>query len=273
MTMSVEPQTAHPSMPPGRKPAVVTVVTPVFNGEKYIRGTIESVLAQREATIEYIIVDGASTDRTMQIVQEYADKICVIVSEPDDGMYNAINKGFARASGDIFCYLNSDDRYLPGTIKKVADCFASEAIDLCFGNCIYVDRDDHELFRYESMDLPYSWITRLGRIPFAQPTAFWTRTLFEKVGGFDESYRYVADTKFLFECLRHAQTRKRHIADYLATFRLHADGFSTKAAAEMNDEHRRVLKGLGIRLGMSRYLFEAVLKSKNRKTILAKLMR
>jgi glycosyltransferase involved in cell wall biosynthesis len=256
-----------------RKQPVVTVVTPVFNGEKYIRATIESVLAQQEATVEYILVDGASTDRTMQIVQEYAGQIRLVVSEPDRGMYNAINKGFARASGDIFCYLNSDDTYLPGTLKKVVDCFASEAVDLCFGDCIYVDSDDRELFRYTGVDLPYSWIARLGRMPFAQPTAFWTRALFEKVGGFDESYRYVADAKFFFECLRDAETRRRHIADNLATFRLHADGFTSRAAAEMDVEHHRVLKELGIRLGISRFASEAVLKWKNRKNIITKLVR
>jgi glycosyltransferase len=252
---------------------IVTVVTPVFNGEKYIRRTIESVLAQGYRDVEYIVIDGASTDRTMQIVSDYRSEICSIVSEPDHGMYHAINKGFARATGDIFCYLNGDDTYLPGTIQRVVRCFTERAIDLCFGNCIYVDSEDRELFRYHGVDLSYRGVMRLGRIPFAQQTAFWTKALFHRVGGFDESYRYVADTKFFFECLRHTQTRKQHIPDYLATFRLHDGGFSTKAAAEMTDEHRRVLSELAIRPGIARLAYEAFVKWKNLRNLVAKLLR
>jgi glycosyltransferase involved in cell wall biosynthesis len=252
---------------------LVSVVTPVYNGEKYIRRTIESVLAQERAAIEYIVVDGASTDGTMKIVQEYSDRITTIVSEPDSGMYNAINKGFALASGTIFSYLNSDDTYLPGTIAKVVRCFADQALDLCFGNCIYVDATDRELFRYDGIDLPFNWIARLGRIPFAQQTAFWSKTLFDKVGGFDENYRYVADTKFLFQCLRLAQNNKIHVHEYLASFRQHVDAFSTRSAAEMAREHHRVLGELGMRPGLSRWVVEALVKWKNRKNIVNRLAR
>jgi glycosyltransferase involved in cell wall biosynthesis len=260
-------------MDPSRRTTTVTVVTPVFNGEKYIRKTIESVLAQDYASIEYLVVDGASTDRTMQIVSEYEGKISTIISEPDRGMYHAINKGFARATGDILCYLNGDDTYLPGTIEKVVRCFAERAIDLCFGDCIYVGAEDQELFRYEGVELSYHGVARLGRIPFAQQTAFWTKALFHRVGGFDESYRYVADTKFFFECLRHVQTRRLHIPDYLATFRLHDEGFSRKAAAEMRDEHRRALRELAIRPGLSRFAYEALVKWRNRKNLAMKVLR
>jgi glycosyltransferase involved in cell wall biosynthesis len=252
---------------------VVSVVTPVFNGERYVRRTIESVLAQDGVAIEYVVVDGASTDRTMEIVRAYAERISLILSEPDRGMYNAINKGFARTSGSILCYLNSDDTYLPGTLASVARCFAEQAIELCFGDCIHIDSNDREIFRSHGVDLPYRWITRLGRIPFAQQTAFWTRALFDKIGGFDESYRYVADTKFLFECLRHVEARKAHLPDYLACFRLHADALSTRVAAEMQGEHHRVLRELGIRPGFARLLAEAAVKWRNRKNIAQRLLR
>jgi glycosyltransferase involved in cell wall biosynthesis len=260
-------------MLPATKPKLISVVTPVFNGEKFVRDAIESVLKQEGACVEYIVVDGSSIDRTMNIVQEYKDCISLIVSEPDSGMYNAINKGFARASGEILCCLNSDDTYPQGTLKKVVSCFAEGEIDLCFGDCIYVDSENRELFRYKSMDLPYACISRLGRIPFAQPAAFWTRALFDRVGGFDESYRYVADTKFFFECLRHTEARRRHVADYLARFRVHSGGFSTKAATEMENEHRRALDELHIRPGPARLVVEAMLKWKNRKNILRRLVR
>jgi asparagine synthase (glutamine-hydrolysing) len=250
----------------------VTVVTPVLNGEKYIRETIESVLTQRGPAIEYIIVDGGSTDRTMEIVSEYRSGIAAVFSARDSGMYSAINKGFRHSSGEILSYLNSDDRYLPGTIEKIASVFSEGTVDLCFGNCVYVDKEGRELFRYLGVDLSFEAIKRLGRIPFAQQTTFWTRQLYDRVGGFDESYRYSADAKFLFECLRHTQARRRYIDGYLASFRLHSEALSSKATAAMNEEHKCLLRELDIKPGLSHLFMEAAIKWRNRRNLGARLL-
>lgn len=250
----------------------ISIVTPVYNGERYLRRTIESVLQQNHPDVEYIVVDGASRDGTMAIVDEYRDRFAAVVSEPDTGMYNAINKGLALSTGEVQAYLNSDDVLVPDALRKVDEAFRDPGIDLCFANCIYIDPEDRELFRYDGVDLSFTNIRRLGRIPFAQQTAFWRRGLLQQVGGFDESYKYVADTRFLLECLRRTDGRKRHIDHYLAKMRLHDDAFSTKAARAMEEEHHRALQESGIRCGLGKWPLEAFVKWKNRANLLRKLL-
>ncbi|MES1982937.1 MAG: glycosyltransferase family 2 protein [Pseudomonadota bacterium] len=242
---------------------IVSVITPVFNGEKYIRRTIESVLSQGYPRIEYIVVDGVSTDKTQTILDDYKTKIDLTISEPDTGMYDAINKGMQRSSGKILCYLNSDDYFFPDTIERVVTRFIKAEVEFVFGNCIYVDKNEHELYRYSGVNLPYSLIKLLGRIPFAQQTAFWTRELYDKVGGFDQRYKYVADTKYFYECLRLVGTNKSHINEFLSMFRQHDDALSTRVYQKMVIEHDMVLSDLGLNIGLSRYLIEAVVKGRN----------
>lgn len=241
----------------------ISIVTPVFNGEKYIRRTIDSIVRQTHPDIEYIVVDGASTDNTMDIVREYGSQISKIISEPDSGMYDAINKGFSLASGKILAYLNSDDTYPPNALATVAHYFSINPGDICFGNCIFIDKEDREIFRYRAVDLTYANVCRLGRIPFAQPAAFWTRDLYDIVGGFDNTYKYVADTKFFLGCLKISNSGPKHIDDYLANFRLHDDAFSAVATQEMVNEHHRALNDFAIKVGVSRYALEAYVKWRN----------
>ena len=251
---------------------LVSVITPVFNGEKYLRRTVESVLSQGYPKIEYIVVDGASSDATLSILDGYRDEIDLIVSESDTGMYDAINKGMRLSSGQILCYLNADDYFFPDTVKRVVARFQEAKVDFVFGNCIYVDKNEHELYRYSGVNLPYSLIRHLGRIPFAQQTAFWTRKLYMEVGGFDQRYKYVADTKFLYECLRLVDTNKSHINEFLSMFRQHDEAFSQKVCQQMAIEHNLVLSDLGLNVGFSRYLVEAIVKVKNYRNFLRRLI-
>jgi glycosyltransferase involved in cell wall biosynthesis/SAM-dependent methyltransferase len=101
----------------------ISVVTPVFNGESHIRETIESVLSQNYPKLQYIVIDGGSSDRTLQIVNEYKDRISKIVSEPDNGMYDAVGKGFDLADGEVLCYLNADDLFEPGGLLRAGEFF------------------------------------------------------------------------------------------------------------------------------------------------------
>lgn len=241
----------------------VSIVTPVFNGEKYLHRTIESVLSQSYPNVEYIVVDGASTDNTLNVLDRYRKEIDLIISEPDGGMYDAINKGMRSSCGQILCYLNSDDYYFPDTIITVIDRFLATKVDLVFGDCIFVNENERELYRYAGIDLPYYLIELLGRIPFAQQTAFWTRNLYNEVGGFDQQYKYVADTKFFFECLRLVGKNKSHVNECLAMFRQHDEAFSTRVAKEMAKEHRLVLSNMNIDVGTSRYFIEAIVKINN----------
>lgn len=246
----------------------VSVITPVYNGERFIRRTIESVLGQNYKNVEYIVVDGASTDGTREILREYENKISRIISEPDTGMYDAINKGMKAAKGDILCYLNADDLFFPDTIELVRQRFEKYAIDLCFGNCLYIDENERELFRYDGVPLSYARAARLGRIPFAQQTAFWTKQLFHDIGGFDSSYKYVADTKFLMQCLRITEGRRAHVDQCLSMFRLHDNGFSSKVKDQMTQEHHLIMADLGIHPDPKGGLTNLWVKWKNRKNFL-----
>jgi glycosyltransferase len=241
----------------------LSIVTPVFNGERFIRRTIESVLNQTHRDIEHIIVDGGSTDRTLAIIDEYRPHIKHVISERDKGMYDALNKGFALADGDIYCYLNADDYLLPDAVSRAMAVFENPHTRMCFGHCLYVDENERELFRYRGMNMPLWLIEALGRVPFAQQTAFWRQDLHHEIGGFDDRYRYVADTKFLLHCLRRSTGRRVLIDAYLAAFRQHGEGFSTKAREAMAAEHHAVLADLDIKPGSLYRLADAAMKFNN----------
>ena len=251
----------------------VTVVTPVYNGARFVKRTLESVRAQTYPNIEHIIIDGGSTDDTMKIVALFQDRIDYSISEPDRGMYDAINKGFAKATGSIYCYLNSDDTYEPDAIEIAVNAITDNNADLCIANCIFIDQDDLELFRYKGVPLTFQQARKLCRIPFNQPTAFWTKRLHELVGGFDANMRYVADTKFFYEALRVSDRAPAYLDHYVARFRQHEDGFSTTAALAMEQEHLKVLAQIGAVPGIGRLAQEARVKWINRGNLLRGLSR
>src|SRR5918993_5944601 len=116
----------------------ITVVTPSFNQGRFIEETILSVVGQQYPDLEYIVIDGGSTDETVEVIRRYEGRLAHWVSEPDGGQAHAINKGLARATGDILAWLNSDDLYLPGALAFVASALKSnEGPELLFGNCLH----------------------------------------------------------------------------------------------------------------------------------------
>jgi glycosyltransferase involved in cell wall biosynthesis len=169
----------------------ISVITPSFNQGAFIEQTILSVIGQQYPNLEYIIIDGGSTDETVSIIKKYAAHITYWVSEKDSGQSAAINKGFARATGDIFCWLNSDDYYLPGTLLTVNQQLNIEKAILCYGNCIHLnEKTNHTHGSYFD---PFGDFDINHGDFIAQPSSFWTRKAFELAGKLREEFHYGFD--------------------------------------------------------------------------------
>jgi len=176
----------------------LTIVTPSFQQAAFIERTIRSVLDQEYPDLEYLIVDGGSTDGSVEIIERYADRIAWWVSEPDDGQTDALNKALRRATGDIVAYINSDDYYLPGAFQTAVDALQRTSALWAVGASRFVDADGNttEIWRPE---LPLSR-SRAGMAagPWGVPQAstFWRRECFDRYGLFREDMHYVFDTEY-----------------------------------------------------------------------------
>ena len=213
----------------------ISVVTPSYNQAQFLEETIRSVLDQGYPNLEYIIIDGGSTDGSVEIIRKYEERLAYWVTEPDRGQSHALNKGFRRCTGDIVGWQNSDDTYCPGTLGKVAKAFLmNPAVDVVFGN-IYAISSGGELIRKTHL-VPFSvWSHVWEGMMIKNQGAFWRRRVFESFGFLDESLHYAMDYefflrlglggakfKFLHEFLgnyRGHQQAKYHIADNMPEIR------------------------------------------------------
>ncbi len=212
---------------------LVSIVTPSFNQGRFIRDTIESVLGQGYSNIEYLVMDGGSTDETVKILQEYDDRL-TWVSERDRGQADAINKGWRRAQGTVLAYLNSDDTYLPDAVERAVACL-EEHLDAgaVYGEGYHVDEAGKVLERYPTE--PFS-MARLEETCFiCQPTVFLRRAIVERVGYLDESLQYCMDYDLWIRIGRVAPFV--HTPHHLANRRRHPDtktlGQRARAQAEI----------------------------------------
>ena len=178
----------------------ISIVTPSYNQGKFIEETIRSVLLQGYPDIEYIIIDGGSNDETTDILKKYEPWLSYWVSEPDRGQSHALNKGFARATGEIFAYINSDDLYERGALEVAGRTFVNQKqSDLLAGECtIFDDQKEIRIFKPWWPSNPDHMLLPFGST-FAQPASFWTKTAYESVGGFDESLHFVLDREFFLK--------------------------------------------------------------------------
>jgi glycosyltransferase len=197
-----------------------SLVTVSFNSEATIRDTIESVLSQSHPDIEYIVVDGASRDSTPQIVAEYGTRIHRFVSERDRGIYDAMNKGVALATGDVVAFINSDDFYADrDAIAQVDAVFGSTDADCVFADLDYVHRDDSTRIVRKWRSRPFvAGMFRQGWHP-AHPTFFAKKHLFDEHGGFDEQYRISADFELMLRFLEAKRVRSAYLPSVLVKMR------------------------------------------------------
>ncbi len=209
----------------------ITVVTPSYNQGEYIEETILSVLDQGYANLEYIIVDGGSTDNSVDIIRKYEERLAWWVSEKDRGQSHAINKGFSQATGDIYCYINSDDLLEVGALRCVAEEFergakwVSGAVR-CFGPML------EESVKYTRVEKRLSdW---LGKNMVPQQGSFWSASLTNELGGFREDLNYVFDYEYWLRLRLKGDVKPVIVDKVLAGFRFHEDSKTVRVPHEFD---------------------------------------
>ncbi|HAX69391.1 MAG TPA: glycosyltransferase, partial [Anaerolineae bacterium] len=217
---------------------LVSIITPSFNQAKYLEQTIRSVLSQDHPHIEYIVMDGASTDGSVDTIEKYADELTYWESQKDNGQADAINKGFARASGDIIAWLNSDDFYLPGTVSAAVKIFDENPdVVLVYGNMLAVDENGATF-----NTLTYKQLTLEDLLCFqiiGQPAVFMRRSALQKTSGLDLSFHFLLDHLLWIQIAKHG--RILHVDQTWAAARYHAEAKNRAKAAEFGREAFRIL--------------------------------
>ncbi len=201
----------------------ISIVTPSYNQGGFLEQTIQSVLGQGYPDLEYIIMDGGSTDNSTDIIKQYEPHLTYWQSTRDNGQADAINKGFARATGDILCWLNSDDMYLPGTLEAVSRYLSEkdeDTLQIVFGNCLHMNMINRKeafgsdvVHAYETHDI-------LLNDFIIQPSSFWTRKTFEKVGPLDEDMNYGFDWDWFIRAEKEGVVF-RPVDDFFSVYRVH----------------------------------------------------
>ncbi|HDD62614.1 MAG TPA: glycosyltransferase [Chloroflexi bacterium] len=217
---------------------LVSIITPSYNQVKYLEDTIQSVIQQDYPNLEYIIVDGGSTDGSPEVIERYQDKFAWWVSESDQGQADAINKGFRKATGEIVAWLNSDDLYLPGTISSAVELFQKNpAAGVIYGDAVSADADGRLLneLRFSS------WGTRdfLQFNIICQPAVFMKRSIVEKVGYLDPNYHFFLDHQLWIRLSR--ETEFVHHPEIWAVSRYHQDAKNVTMASGCGAEVIRIM--------------------------------
>ena len=225
-----------------REQPLLSVVTPVFNQARYLQWTLRSIQAQSYPRIEHIVVDGGSTDGTLELLRTEGEAGRLRwLSEPDRGMYDGINKGLAMAGGEVLAYLNSDDAWLPWAVERVMAEFASHpALEIVYGDGIKVNEDTGR--QRLRLFPPFDRVNLANYESLMQPAVFWRRRLYERMGGFDPGLRYVGDLDYWLRAST-AGAPIRHVNEVIAIERIHRERLSTARKAEMAAEDDRMRAG------------------------------
>lgn len=198
----------------------VSIITVVFNGAKTIEQTIKSVINQSYKDIEYIIIDGGSTDRTLDVIKKYEKYISHVVSEPDKGIYDAMNKGIRKATGDIIGIINSDDWYEENTISQVVENFLTFEPELVYGNINFI-QENGKIEKSKKYSLDEIW----DKMVTPHPSVFIRKDIYDKYGLFNTEYKVAADYELILR-LYSKGIKFSYIDDVLANFRI--GGYSIK---------------------------------------------
>jgi glycosyltransferase involved in cell wall biosynthesis len=217
----------------------ISIITPSFNQGQFIEETIRSVLLQNYPNVEYIVIDGGSTDNTVKILKKY-EQYLTWISEPDDGQTDAINKGLIISTGDIIAYLNSDDIYLPGTFFKIAQFLIKNTdVEMVYGNILHINKES-EIFEYPktqqvTLEKMFTFNTYIP-----QPTVFLRRSLIEDIGIFDKQLQLAMDYDYWIRVIPNHKII--FLNEYLAAARIYPEAKSSLLDCAYKDEFLYIIK-------------------------------
>ncbi len=199
----------------------ISIITATFNAEKTIEAAIQSVLEQTYSSIEYIIIDGNSKDKTLEIVKKYDSQISKIISEPDKGIYDALNKGIKHATGDIIGFLHADDLLdHKDTIREIAETFSKEECDAVYGDLEYVQSQNPEkIIRYWKSCSYSPSLLKKGWMP-AHPTLFIRKAVYNQIGLFNIDYKISADYEFILRLFSQNKYKASYLPQVITRMRI-----------------------------------------------------
>jgi glycosyltransferase involved in cell wall biosynthesis len=227
---------------PLQNQTVISVVTVCFNSGKTIESTLKSVRDQISDGVEHIVVDGGSTDGTLECISVHGGHVAKLVSAPDDGIYDAMNKGFSLASGEIIGFLNADDMFADKyVLARIATVFEDPAIEACFGDLLYVTEDNRSVVRYWKSCPFTSGSFARGWMP-AHPTFYIRRSALDRLGGFDLSYRLAADAEFMMRYLEVGKVRAVYIPH--VQVRMRVGGATNRSVRNICHQNQEILRAL-----------------------------
>ncbi len=225
-----------------------SVVTPNLNMARFLAATIESVLANLQPGDEYFVIDGGSTDGSVDLIRRYESHLTGWVSEPDHGYADALDKGFRRCTGEFMCWVNSSDLLLKGTLRYARSALAESGADLIFGDDLHIDEQDHVLAHSRGGVRSLKGMMLYGGWTPLQDACYWRRSLYERVGGIDAALHYAADYDFFLRASIAGQCT--YVPRVLSAFRAHPAQKSIRRAVDYERERqmcrRRMLRKLNI---------------------------
>ncbi|MCS5707717.1 glycosyltransferase [Candidatus Berkiella cookevillensis] len=240
----------------------VSIITVCYNSEKTIEETILSVKSQSYYPIEYIVIDGASKDNTLSIVEKYRDTIDVLVSEKDAGIYDAMNKGIEKATGEVIGFLNADDLFAhPDAIKKIVDVFESSNAEAVYGDLVYFSRKN----RHDKI-VRYFKSSRFKQGDFAKgwcpphPTFYVRKSVYERLGGFNLKLEMGNDVELMMRFLEKEKIKSFYIPEVLVKMRM--GGVSNQSLKNIWVQNRHILqaaKDLHIPIPLLPFVFHKLL--------------
>ncbi len=236
-----------------------SIVTPNYNMARFLPETIESVLANLQPGDEYFVVDGGSTDGSVDIIQQYSPHLTGWISEPDEGYADALDKGFRRCTGAFLCWINSGDLLLKGALRSAREALTRTGADLIFGDDVYIDEQSRVISHSRGHVRSLKYMMLYGGWTPLQDACFWRRSLYERIGGINPKLKYAADYDFFLRASWAGQCV--YVPTVFSAFRRHRSQKSITGSVHYELERQFCRKRMLSRLNVSaaqRFAFESV---------------